>query len=430
MKTSPLAKRTLFEGGTIIDPVKDREYRGDVLVKNGKIAEVGKVQTIDAKVIDCTGLVLTHGFCDLHVHFREPGREDKETLQSGSRAALAGGFTRVCTMPNTTPPVDTPEALRFIGEKGAECPIYIHPIGAATKGQKGQELTEMGAMSRAGAVAFSDDGLPIMDASVMRRVLEYAGMLDKPVINHAEDVCLRSQGLMNEGPVATRLGLPGNPVLAESIMVHRDVQLATLTGAKLHVPHISTARAVEYVRSKKKQTDCISAEVAPHHLYFTDEDLVNYDTNLKVAPPIRNHSEQKALITGFRNGTIDCIATDHAPHTPEEKECTFDLAACGMIGLESCFGAVHKVLVKDNNVPLMQLIQALTVKPRQVMGFECNLLQPHTPAELTIFAPQEEWIFSTNDIYSKSVNSPFINRPLIGKIKYTIVKDQITTITI
>ncbi len=379
-------------------------------------------------MIDCTGLTITHGFCDLHVHFREPGREDKETLQSGSKAALAGGFTRVCVMPNTDPPIDSPESVRFIAEKGAECPIHIHPIGAATKGQKGKELTEMGGMAAEGAVAFSDDGLPVMDGGVMRRVLEYGGMLEKPVINHAEDVCLRSDGVMNEGKMSTKLGLPGNPVEAEGIMVHRDLELAKLTGAKIHVPHMSTKQSVDHVAEMKKHYDNVSAEVAPHHLFFTDKDLYTFDTQLKVAPPIRSKTDKKALIEGLKNGTIDCIATDHAPHTIEEKETTFDLAAFGMIGLESCLGAVMKVLVQEKGIDLMTVIKALTVNPREVMGFNTSLCADKTPAEITVFDAGETWEFTKNNIYSKSSNSPFLGESLVGKVKYTVVKGFLTSL--
>ncbi len=398
------------------------------MIENGKIAGVGKVSAKNADVIDCTGLTITHGFCDLHVHFREPGREDKETLQSGSKAALAGGFTRVCVMPNTDPPIDSPESVRFIAEKGAECPIHIHPIGAATKGQKGKELTEMGGMAAEGAVAFSDDGLPVMDGGVMRRVLEYGGMLEKPVINHAEDVCLRSDGVMNEGKMSTKLGLPGNPVEAEGIMVHRDLELAKLTGAKIHVPHMSTKQSVDHVAEMKKHYDNVSAEVAPHHLFFTDKDLYTFDTQLKVAPPIRSKTDKKALIEGLKNGTIDCIATDHAPHTIEEKETTFDLAAFGMIGLESCLGAVMKVLVQEKGIDLMTVIKALTVNPREVMGFNTSLCADKTPAEITVFDAGETWEFTKNNIYSKSSNSPFLGESLVGKVKYTVVKGFLTSL--
>lgn len=428
MKRKKLAKKTLFKGGTILDPVADKEFKGDVLVENGKIAAVGKIAADSAEVIDCQGLVVTHGFCDLHVHFREPGREDKETLQSGSRAALAGGFTRVCAMPNTDPPIDSPESVRFIAEKADACPIHIHPIGAATKGQLGKELTEIGGMVQEGAMAFSDDGLPIMDGGVMRRILEYGGMLDKPIINHAEDVYLCDDGVMNEGRMSTRLGLPGNPVEAEVVMVHRDLVLAKLTGAKLHVPHISTALATELVTEMKKQYERISAEVSPHHLCFTDDDLYEFNTNLKVAPPIRSKADRVELIKGINSGVIDCIATDHAPHTIEDKESTFDLAEFGMIGLESCLGVVLKILVHEESIDLMTVIKALTVNPRDVMGFNANLFTDNTPAELTIFDPNETWEFTKDDIYSKSSNSPFIGKVLTGKVKYTVVKCQLTSV--
>lgn len=428
MKIKKLAKKTLFKGGTILDPVQEKVIKGNVFIKNGKIAGVGNIEVNDAEEIDCNGLVVTHGFCDLHVHFREPGREDKETLQSGSKAALAGGFTRVCAMPNTDPPIDSPEAVRFIKEKGEDCPIHIHPIGSATKGQKGKELTEMGIMAEEGAVAFSDDGLPIMDGGVMRRVMEYGGMLDKPIINHAEDVCLRNDGVMNEGKVSTKLGLQGNPVEAESIMVHRDLDLAKLTAAKLHVPHISTKRSVEHMANMKKEYNNVSGEVAPHHIFFIDEDLNKYDTNLKIAPPIRNQTDRKALINGLKNGTIDCIATDHAPHTIEDKETTFDLAAFGMIGLESCLGAVIKVLVKDEKMDLLTVVKALTVNPRRIMGFDVHLFHEKTPAELTIFDSQKSWKFTKENIYSKSINSPFVGKALQGKVKYTLAKGQLASI--
>ncbi len=425
MKTKKLAKKTLLKNGTILDPVMEKTFVGDVLIENGNIAQIGHVGSVDADIIDCTGLVVTHGFCDLHVHFREPGREDKETLATGSQAALAGGFTRVCTMPNTNPPIDSPESVRFVIDKSQQCPIFIHPIGAATKGQKGEELTEMAGMVDEGAVAFSDDGLPIADGGVMRRILEYSGMLGKPVINHAEDDCLRSGGVMNEGLMSTRLGLPGNPAQSESTMVFRDLELAKLTGAKLHIPHISTATSTNHLAEMKLHYNRVTAEVTPHHLYFNDEDLVEYDANLKVAPPLRSKTDRSTLMNGLKNGTIDCIATDHAPHTIEEKETTFDLAAFGMIGLESCLGAVLNVMLVDPDVDLLLIIKALTVNPRRIMEFESNLFMEKTPAELTIIDPKEQWIFTRANIYSKSINSPYLGKPMVGKVKSTIVKGYV-----
>jgi dihydroorotase len=422
MNLKKLPKKLVLQGGTILDPLSGRSKKGNVVIERNKIKLVGSTggEKGEAK-IDCSGLVITHGFCDLHVHFREPGREDKETLQTGSRAALAGGFTRVCIMPNTLPPLDSPESIRFIVEKAEECPVHIHPIGAVTKGQKGQELTEVQGIISAGAVALSDDGLPISDAQVMRLALEYTSMFDKPVINHAEDECLRNNGLMHEGEISTRLGLAGNPSLAEAIMIQRDLELANMIQAKLHVPHVSSAGGAANIRRMKKLNPNITAEVTPHHLFFNDQALLEYNTNFKVAPPIRTEDDRKELIKAVKDGTFDCIATDHAPHTIEEKEATFESAPFGMIGLESCFGAVNKIL----DMPLKELLKLLTVNPRRVMGFEEDLFKVGCAAELTILDPDQEWIYKEQNIYSKSRNTPFIGEKLKGKVRYTISKGTI-----
>ena len=422
MNLKKLPKKLVLQGGTILDPLSGRSKKGNVVIERNKIKSVGSTggEKGEAK-IDCSGLVITHGFCDVHVHFREPGREDKETLQTGSRAALAGGFTRVCVMPNTSPPLDTPESIRFIVEKAEECPVHIHPIGAVTKGQKGQELTEVQGIINEGAVALSDDGFPISDAQVMRLALEYTSMFDKPVINHAEDECLRNNGLMHEGEISTRLGLAGNPSLAEAIMIQRDLELANMIQAKLHVPHVSSSGGAANIRRMKKLNPNITAEVTPHHLFFNDQALLEYNTNFKVAPPIRTEDDRKELIKAVKDGTFDCIATDHAPHTIDEKEATFESAPFGMIGLESCFGAVNKVL----DMPLKELLKLLTVNPRRVMGFEKDLFKIGCAAELTILDPDQEWIYKEQNIYSKSRNTPFIGEKLRGKVRYTISKGTI-----
>lgn len=422
MNLKKLPKKLVLQGGTILDPLSGRSKKGNVVIERNKIKSVGSTGGAKGETkIDCSGLVITHGFCDVHVHFREPGREDKETLQTGSRAALAGGFTRVCVMPNTSPSLDTPESIRFIVEKAEECPVHIHPIGAVTKGQKGQELTEIQGIISEGAVALSDDGLPISDAQVMRLALEYTSMFDKPVINHAEDECLRNNGLMHEGEISTRLGLAGNPSLAEAIMIQRDLELANMIQAKLHVPHVSSAGGAANIRRMKKLNPNITAEVTPHHLFFNDQALLEYNTNFKVAPPIRTEDDRKELIKAVKDGTFDCIATDHAPHTIEEKEATFESAPFGMIGLESCFGAVNKVL----DMPLKELLKLLTVNPRRVMGFEEDLFKIGCAAELTILDPAQEWIYKEQNIYSKSRNTPFIGEKLKGKVRYTISKGTI-----
>jgi len=422
MNLKKLPKKLVLQGGTILDPLSGRSKKGNVVIERNKIKSVGSIGGTKGETkIDCSGLVITHGFCDVHVHFREPGREDKETLQTGSRAALAGGFTRVCVMPNTSPPLDAPESIRFIVEKAEECPVHIHPIGAVTKGQKGQELTEIQGIISEGAVALSDDGLPISDAQVMRLALEYTSMFDKPVINHAEDECLRNNGLMHEGEISTRLGLAGNPSLAEAIMIQRDLELANMIQAKLHVPHVSSAGGAANIRRMKKLNPNITAEVTPHHLFFNDQALLEYNTNFKVAPPIRTEDDRKELIKAVKDGTFDCIATDHAPHTIDEKEATFESAPFGMIGLESCFGAVNKVL----DMPLKELLKLLTVNPRRVMGFEEDLFKIGCAAELTILDPAQEWIYKEQNIYSKSRNTPFIGEKLKGKVRYTISKGTI-----
>jgi len=426
MPLKKLSKHTVLKAGTIIDPLNKQTYKADLWIKDGSIEGIGEFDAPrSAEIIDCKDKIITHGFCDLHVHFREPGREDKETLNTGSLSAMAGGFTRVCVMPNTNPPLDSPEMINFIKEKAEKCPIHIHPIGAVTKAQNGKDITEMALMFKEGAVAFSDDGLPIQDGAVMRIALEYSTLIDVPVINHAEDECLRSEGVMHEGNISTHLGLPGNPDLAESAMVHRDLELAEFTGAKLHVPHVSSAKAVQHIQKMKRKNNNITAEVTPHHLFFNDQALRSYDTNLKVAPPIRTEFDRKALIKAVKDGTIDCIATDHAPHTIEDKETTFDCASFGMIGLESAFGVVNRVLVKESGMELIDLISLLTTNPRKIMGFDANLFSKGAMAEIAVIDPDHEWIFDKDHIHSKSGNSPFIGKSLKGKVELTISTNNI-----
>jgi len=427
MRIEKLSKNTVLKNGTIYDPSTKKSSKGNILLSDGKVAEIGKFDIPkDSQIIDCNGLIITHGFCDIHAHFREPGREDKETLATGARAALAGGFTRVCVMPNTNPPLDDPESIRFIIEKADETPIHIHPIGAISKGQNGNEIAEMGAMKAEGAIAFSDDGIPVQNAYVMRLALEYAKMIDVPIINHAEDIPLRNEGVMNESEVSTRLGLTGNPDTAEAVMVQRDLEIANSVNSRLHVPHVSTKLAVEQIKLMKTKSKNVTAEVTPHHLYFNDSALTTYNTNLKVAPPIRTEDDRKALIAALDNNIIDCIATDHAPHTIEEKESPFELAPFGMIGLESCFGAVNKVLT--SNFSIEKIIDLLTINPREIMGFKANLFEKNTEAEISIIDPNEKWIFTKDNIYSRSINSPFIGEDLIGKVKYTIVKGMLAEV--
>jgi dihydroorotase len=425
------ARKVLLKSGRIIDPFTKKTFNGDILIENGKISKISdsiSSKGKNYKVIDCKGLVVTHGFCDMHVHFREPGREDKETLESGSYAALAGGFTQVCTMANTNPVIDSPEHIHYIVSKSRKLPIEIFPIGAVSKGMKGEELTEMLLMQKNGAIAFSDDGVPIQNAQFMKLALTYSKMLNVPIMNHAEDIFLRNDGVMNASSTSNNLGLKGNTSLGEAVMVYRDLLLAESLKSKLHLLHLSTKEAVDLLKQFKSKKHQITAEVSPHHLYFIDEDIDSFDTNLKVAPPVRNKKDRKALIEGIKSGLIDCIATDHAPHTLEEKETTFNEAAFGMIGLESCFGVVNKVLVKENGMSLKSLIEKITVNPRKVLNLEPNLFAIGSKAQITIVDPNKKWKFKNCHILSKSSNSPFVGKDLVGKVKFVISKNQFFTL--
>ena len=415
-----LNQSILLEGGTIYDPYNNKKIKGSILIQNGLITKAGKINPSNKmKRVDCKGKIIAPGFIDIHAHFREPGREDKETLATGARAAFAGGFTRVCVMPNTDPPLDTPESIRFILEKSIDLPVDIFPIGAITIGQKGMELTEVGEMVKAGAVAISDDGLPVQNGQVLRYALEYAKKYGIPVINHAEDIHLRNDGVMNESTLSTRLGLPGNPDISESVMVHRDLEIADYCGGRIHVPHVSTKKSVDLIREYKKNGVDVSAEVTPHHLGLTEEKLTKYNTHSKVAPPLRTHSDREALIEGLIDGTIDCIATDHAPHTIEEKEMDFIHAPCGMIGLESAFGLCHTVL-SQAGVSSEQVIQWFTKGPAVVMGWEIEPFQIGKKAEVVIIDPKKKWKFRESDIQSRSKNSPMFGMEFRGKVEVAI----------
>lgn len=420
-KLQSISGSLLLKGGTIYDPATGKSSIGSVLIKDGLIEEIitnGK--TINAeKIIDCNDKVITLGFTDIHVHFREPGREDKETLATGSLAALAGGFTKVCVMPNTDPVLDTPESIRFILDRAKNLPVEICPIGAITKGQNGTELAEMGEMIKAGAVAVSDDGLPVVNGQMMRIAVEYAAQFGVPVINHAEDVLIRSDGVMNEGSLSTRLGLSGNPDISEAVMVYRDLVIAEYSGGKIHVPHVSTAKSVELIRRFKKKGVDVTAEVTPHHLGLNENKLESYDTNAKVAPPLRTDDDCLALIGALKDGTIDCIATDHAPHTIEEKESDFNHAPCGMIGLESAFGLVYSTLTK-HGIDLHRIIDLLTVNPSRVMGFEVLPIKKGQKADFNIIDPKNKWTFTKNHIHSRSKNSPMVGMKFEGQVITTI----------
>ena len=417
---STLKGSFILENGSIYDPCNNKKIKGAILLQNGIIKDVGKfTPPKNVKRINCQGKIIAPGLIYIHAHFREPGREDKETLATGALAAFSGGFTRVCVMPNTNPPLDSPESIRFILEKAEDLPIHIFPIGAITKRQEGLEITEIGEMVQAGAVAISDDGLPVQNGQVMRYAVEYAQKFKIPVINHAEDTYLRNGGVMNESALSTQFGLPGNPDISESVMVHRDLEIAEFTNGRIHIPHVSTARSVHLIRQYKKKGLNISAEVTPHHLGLSENTLSQFDTNAKVAPPLRTDKDRKALIDGLMDGTIDCIATDHTPHTIEEKEMDFIHAPCGMIGLESAFGLAHTVLV-EAGAKTEQVIQWMTDGAARVMGWKLNPFGIGCPAEISIIDPQEKWQFTESHILSRSKNSPMVGMAFKGRVVSTI----------
>ena len=416
------SKPVILKNGIIYDPFKSKKHKSNILVIDGIIKEISdSIENIDAMEIDCTNNIITSGFIDIHAHFREPGQENKETLKTGCLSALSGGFTDVCIMPNTSPPLDNPELVKFILDKSKDLPIRIYPIGAITKGQKGNELAEIYEMYKSGVVAISDDGLPVENGKMLRYAIEYCKMLDIPVINHAEDVCLRSNGLMNEGYTSTTLGLEGNPDISESTMIFRDLSIAEYTNGKIHIPHVSTAKSVEIIEEFKKKNVNVTAEVTPHHLFATDKILLEYNTNAKVAPPIRSQKDQDALIKGLKNGVIDCIATDHAPHAIEDKECDFEQAHCGMIGLESAFSLSSEILLQ-NGFSIYDIIDRFTINPSKIMKIRKKGIQLEADADLCIINPKKEWLFSKDKIYSKSSNTPYLNKKMIGKIEMVLTK--------
>jgi len=422
--------------GHLIDPNFGFTKRADIAIKDGKIAAVfddgrltkGEIKKyLGDKVIDAKGAVITPGFVDIHVHLREPGREDEETILTGSRAAAAGGFTSGCCMPNTHPAIDNQETVQFVTSLAEKSDCRVYCIGAITKNLAGVELSEIGDLVKAGVVAISDDGYYVQNPEVMRRALEYSAMFDIPVISHAEDTYLAGKGVMNESFQSTRLGIAGRPAVAEEIAILRDIKLAALTGTRLHIAHVSTVGGVEAIRRGKAEGVKVTAEAAPHHFTLTD-DLIGetFDTNLRVNPPIRTEADRQAVIRGLVDGTIDCIATDHAPHTEEEKDVEFDQAPPGMIGLETCLGLAISELVDKGYMTLPDLIRKLTCNPAQIVGIPFNSLSVGETADIVIFNPDSKWVVTRDRFMSKSKNSPFIGRKLKGKVIATIMNGRIT----
>ncbi len=420
------AGRTLIRGGRVLDPAQGRDGVADVLLEDGVVVAVeAALHAPDAEVLDASDCWVAPGFVDLHAHLREPGQEYKEDIASGGRAAVAGGFTAVACMANTQPVHDDPSVTEYILERARrESPARVYPIAAATRGLEGAVMTEFDALVRSGAVAFSDDGHTIMDSGVMRRVLEYSRLVKRPVIVHAEDRTLVAGGVVNEGPVSTRLGLPGNPAVAEAVHVARDLLLAELTGAHVHVAHVSTAAAVDLIATARERGIHVSAEVTPHHLTLTDETCLGFDPNTKMAPPLRSRSDVEACRRGLADGTLDAIATDHAPHAVHEKEREFTEAPAGILGLETAL-PVALDLVRSDELSPLEFVRRLTSNPARVLGVEGGTLAVGAPADVVVIEPGAEWVYDPMKGYSKSVNSPWAGQRMVGRALATFVAGQL-----
>jgi len=414
--------RIWIRGGRILDPAAERDELGDVLIEDGVIAAVGaSLDASDAEVIDANGAWIAPGFVDLHTHLREPGQEYKEDIASGGRSAVAGGFSAIACMANTQPVNDDPAMTDFILDRAKQdSPARVYPVAAATRGLEGTVMTEMSALIDAGAVAFSDDGKTIMDGGVMRRVLEYSRLVNAPVITHGEDRHLVANGVVNEGPVSTKLGLPGNPAVAEEVLVVRDLMLAELTGAHLHVAHVSTRGAVAAIRQARERGVNVTAEAAPHHLTLTDEAVLGYRTNAKVAPPLRSTADMVACREGLADGTIDAIATDHAPHAVHEKDLDFTEAPPGLIGFETAFPVVLD-LVRAGELSPLELMRRMSTNPAKILKRPGGSLAVGAPADIAILDPEVYWTYDPAKGYSKSRNSPWAGQTMTGRATATIV---------
>ncbi len=419
--------RYIIKGGRVIDPSQQLDEVLDILIDDGRIAALGKgLAAENAEVIDAGGKVVAPGLIDLHVHFREPGLTYKEDIASGSRAAARGGVTTVVCMPNTDPVVDHPALVKYVMEKGRAVGLTnVLTTGCITKGMKSEELSEIGDLKEAGAVAITDDGRPVLSSGLMRRALEYAKMFDMPVMSHSEDLSLVDGGSMNEGETSTRLGLRGIPKTAESVAVSRDVLIAEETGARLHVCHVSTKNSIEAVRAAKKRGAKITCETAPHYFSLTDKACEGFCTNAKMNPPLRDAEDVAAVIEGLMDGTIDAIATDHAPHHRDEKEVEFDKALNGIVGLETSLplGITH--LVRPGKLTLSQLIEKMSTVPAKIIGIDRGSLQQGKIADLVLFDPEEKYVIHGDDFASKGRNTPFDGHEVYGKVLMTISEGKV-----
>jgi dihydroorotase len=413
--------------GRVIDPSQDLDRVDDLWIVDDRIAGVGRHLYPHAhEVIDATGMIVCPGLIDMHVHLREPGREEDETIATGTAAAVAGGVTSVACMPNTEPPIDSQAAAEFVRMQAHRAGhANVFPVGTISKERQGKELAELAGLVEGGAVAFTDDGSPVMNSELMRRALEYARMLNKTILSHAEDLELTRGGHMHEGLVSLRLGLRGMPAAAEEIMVYREIALAAMTGGRMHILHVSTAGSVELIRQAKRQGIPVTGEACPHHFLLTDDSLSTFDSNFKMSPPLRTTRDVEAILEGLADGTLDVLATDHAPHAPEKKIRELDQTPNGIIGLESFLPTCIKGLIDTGRLTWPQMIAKMTINPARILGIDRGTLQPGRPADVTIIDPNAQWIIDPNRFYSKSRNCPFAGWTVRGRAYLVMVGGRV-----
>lgn len=421
--------RILIKGGHVIDPANNIDGVMDVFIENGIISEVGNnpdLEGLEMEIIDAAGKIVAPGLVDMHVHLREPGQEYKEDIESGTCAAVMGGVTSVACMPNTEPVCDNEAVVSFILNKAKEVGyVNVFPVGAISKGLNGKELAEIGSMKFAGAVAVSDDGHPVSDSGLMRRAMIYADMFDMPVISHCEELTLTNDGSMNDGEVATALGLKGISRAAEEVMAARDILVAEEENKRVHIAHISTRGTVELIRQAKKRGVRVTCETCPHYFSLTEEACIGFNTNAKMNPPLRTADDVAAIKEGLADGTIDCIVTDHAPHHIDEKNCEFAIAKNGIVGLETSLGLALKNLVSEGVLTMSQLIEKMSLNPSRILGISRGTLGEGKSADVVIFDPSKEWTVDITKLHSKGKNSPYDGFKLLGKPEYVIVGGEI-----
>ncbi len=420
-------RNILIKGGTIIDPAEGGVFASDIYIKDGIVTEIGKnIKAGSTAVkIDAEGLSVSPGFVDMHVHLRDPGFEDKETIESGALAAVKGGVTAAACMPNTRPAIDSEHTVKYVLEKSIDAACRVFPVAAMTRGLKGKEITEMGLLAEAGAVGFSDDGKCVGDSRLMYEIMRYSKQFGLPLILHEEDILMSGDGLMHEGRYSSMLGLEGISPLADDLMIARDIILAARSGAKIHITHLSTKSGVEMIRKAKKDGINITCDVTPHHLFFNDSFLTSFNTSLKVKPPIRSEEDRQALVGGIKEGVIDAVASDHAPHLDTEKNTTFRLAEFGTIGLETLFSASFSKLCGEGKMSLPGLIKLITASPAKILGIDAGKIEVGRLADIAVIDTGTEKTVKREDFISKSKNSAFIGQKLKGKVVCTISKGKL-----